>query len=46
MKKLIGYTLFWVGIGMLIMLLITNICIGILLIILLLFLGFLLFDVE
>lgn len=44
MKKLIGYTLFWIGIGMLLMLLITNIWIGILLIIILLIIGFNLFD--
>lgn len=46
MKKLIGYTLFWIGIGMLIMLMLKNIWIGILLIILLLLLGFILFDVD
>lgn len=46
MKKLIGYTIFWIGIGMLLMLLLTNIWIGILLIILLLLLGFILFDVD
>lgn len=46
MKKLIGYTIFWFGIGMLLMLLIKNIWIGILLIILLLLLGFILFDVD
>ena len=44
MKKLIGYTLFWIGIGMLLMLLITNIWIGIFLIIILLIIGFNLFD--
>lgn len=44
MKKLIGYTIFWIGIGMLLMLLITNIWIGILLIIILLIIGFNLFD--
>ncbi len=46
MKKLIGYTMFWFGIGMLFMLCLTNICIGILLIILLLLIGFILFDVD
>lgn len=46
MKKLIGYTLFWIGIGMLVMLLLESIWIGILLIILLLLLGFILFDVD
>ena len=44
MKKLIGYTLFWIGIGMLIMLLLKNIWIGILSIVLLLLLGYILFD--
>lgn len=44
MKKLIGYTIFWIGIGMLLMLLITNIWIGLLLIIILLIIGFNLFD--
>ncbi len=44
MRKLIGYTLFWIGIGMLLMLLIKNIWIGLLAIVLLLLLGFILFD--
>ena len=44
MKRLIGYTIFWIGIGMLLMLLITNIWIGIFLIIILLIIGFNLFD--
>lgn len=45
MRKLIGYTIFWIGIGMLLMLLIKNIWIGILFIVILLLLGFILFDV-
>lgn len=44
MRKLIGFILFWIAIGMLLMLLITNIWIGILTIILLLILGYNLFD--
>ena len=44
MKRLIGYTIFWIGIGMLLMLFITNIWIGIFLIIILLIIGFNLFD--
>ncbi len=44
MKKLIGFILFWIAIGMLLMLLIKNIWIGILLIILLMIIGYNLFD--
>ncbi len=43
MKRLIGFTLFWIAVGMLLMLLIHNIFIGILLIAVFLLAGYNLF---
>lgn len=44
MKKLLGYTTFWIAIGMLLMILIENIWIGIIVIVLLLIFGYNMFD--
>lgn len=44
MKKLLGYTTFWIAICMLLMILIENIWIGIIVIVLLLIFGYNMFD--
>lgn len=43
MHKLIGYTIFWIAVGMLIMLIIDNIWIGLILIAILIIAGYFLF---
>lgn len=43
MHKLIGYTIFWIAVGMLIMLIIDNIWIGLILIAILIVAGYFLF---
>lgn len=43
MHKLIGYTIFWIAVGMLIMLIIDNVWIGLILIAILIVAGYFLF---